>query len=156
MTEATATVNDTQLEASIEIDAPPATLWAMITDVRRMASWSPQVVKTVVLGGPLRRGTRFFNLNQQGWKHWPTNAQVVRFAPHRDFAFKVLENRTVWSFELEPTETGTRVTQRRETPEGVSMLSRALTKAVLGGQEPFCAELLDGMKTTLERLKAEA
>ena len=152
----TTSVNGSELEASTVIAATPATIWAMVTDVRRMASWSPQVVRTVVLGGPLRRGTRFVNLNRQGWKHWPTNAQVVRFTPHSDFAFKILENGTVWSFRLEPAEGGTRVTERRETPTGISLLSRGLTKAVLGGQEAFVEELLAGMTQTLERLKAEA
>ncbi|WP_028659965.1 SRPBCC family protein [Nocardioides insulae] len=144
------------LEASIEIEAPQDAVWAMITDVTRMSSWSPQVVRTVVFGGPLRRGTRFLNLNRQGWKHWPTNARVVRFTPHRDFAFRIAENHSIWSFELTPTETGTRVTQRRETPEGTSLVSRTLVRIALGGQEPFSAEMLAGMRETLGRLKVEA
>lgn len=152
----TATAHGTELEASIDIAAPPATVWALVTDVTKMAAWSPQVVKTFVLGGPIRRGTRFVNINHQGWKHWPTTAKVVRFTPHQDFAFTVLENNTVWSFELQPIEGGTRLIQRRETPRGISALSKVLTKVALGGQEPFVAELLTGMEKTLARVKADA
>lgn len=154
----TTTESQPDLTATTTIAAAPAQVWALVTDVARMSSWSPQVVKTVVLGGPVRLGTRFINLNHQGWKHWPTNAKVVRFEPHRDFAFRISENHTIWSFQLEPTAdgTGTLVTHRRETPDGISALSRGLTAAVLGGQESFTAELRAGMQQTLERLKAEA
>lgn len=156
MTNAAASATGTELKATITIDASPAQVWARVADVKRMSEWSDQVVKSFVLGGPVRLGTRFFNINHQGWKHWPTNAKVIRFTPHSDFAFTVLENNTVWSFQLEPTgDGGTFVTHRRETPRGISALSRALTKVAFGGQEPFTAELLDGMSTTLERLKAD-
>ena len=144
----------TDLEATTTINAAPAQVWAAITDLPRMASWSPQVVKTIVLG-QVKEGARFFNINHQGWKHWPTNAKVVRFAPHSDFAFRVAENSTVWSFQLDETAEGTVVTHRRETPTGVSALSRSLTKVAFGGQENFTDELRTGMATTLTNLKTD-
>lgn len=144
-----------ELTATIDIAAPPAQVWALVTDVRRMSSWSPQVARTIVLGGPLRLGTRFVNINHDGWKHWPTTAKVVRFAPHTDFAFRINENRTVWSYGLEPVEGGTRVTERRETPDGTSPLSDFLVRTVFGGQEAFLPGLVAGMNRTLERMKAE-
>jgi len=152
---ATATTSD-ELTATTTIAATPVQVWALVTDVRRMSDWSPQVVRTVVLGGPVRLGTRFVNLNQQTWKRWPTTAKVVRFTPHRDFAFRIVENHSVWSYQLEPAEGGTRVTHRRELPDGISVLSRGLTAVGLGGQATFCAELLAGMHQTLERIKADA
>ena len=74
----------------------------------------------------------------------------------REFAFRVRDNRTIWSFQLEPTDTGTRVTQRRETPDGISDISLRLTKVALGGQDTFTGELRDGMRQTLERMKVDA
>jgi len=145
-----------ELAATTTIAATPAQVWALVTDLPRMAAWSPQVVKTIVFGAPVRLGTRFLNLNHQGWKHWPTNAKVVRFTPHEDFAFRITENNTIWSFQLEAVPEGTKVTHRRETPDGISALSRGLTKAVLGGQGPFTQELQDGMRETLAKLKADA
>lgn len=146
-----------QLETSVEIAAPPVKVWSLVTDVARMASWSPQVARTVVLGRPLRKGTRFFNVNRRGFAFWPTSAQVVRFQPHREFAFRVVENWTIWSFSLEETASGgTLLVQRRETPRGISPVSRALVKVAFGGQETFGAELLEGMEHTLARVKAEA
>ena len=155
-TTAAASATGSELKATITVAVPPAQVWALVTDVRRMGEWSPQVVRTLVLGGPVRRGTRFLNLNHQGWKHWPTSAKVVRFTPHSDFAFRITENRTVWSFQLEPTAdgAGTLVTHRRETPDGISPVSNLLVGRFLGGQDTFVPELLEGMSQTLDRVKA--
>ncbi|MBS44521.1 MAG: polyketide cyclase [Nocardioides sp.] len=146
-----------QLERSIEIDATPEEVWALVTDLPRMASWSPQVVRTTIAADEIGEGVRFTNLNRQ-WKvlHWPTKGKVVRFEPYRDFAFRIAENRTIWSFELTPTATGTKVVQRREVPDGISVLSIALTTVVLGGVGRFTDRLERGMDETLARIKADA
>lgn len=145
------------LEETIEVSAPPAKVWSLVSDVKRMATWSPQVVKTFVRGGPVQLGTRTINLNHRGALVWPTQAKVVVFEPHREFALRILENRSVWSFSLEPTESGgTRITQRRTAPEGISKVSLAMTRAALGGQDVFTKELRAGMRETLARIKAEA
>lgn len=145
------------LEESIEIDAPPAQVWALVTDIPRMARWSPQVVRSKVKGGEVKPGARFLNLNRDRVLLWPTNGKVVRFEPHTDFAFRIRENKSIWSFHLEPTPSGgTRLTQRRETPDGISAASVKLTKLALGGQERFTQTLREGMRQTLERIKAEA
>ena len=144
-----------QLEETIEIAATPAQVWALVTDLPRMASWSPQVVKTFVRK-PVQLGTRFRNVNRRGLLVWPTSAKVVRFEPHREFAFRVKDNYTVWSFTLEPTATGTRVVQRREVPDGISDISVRLTRLAFGGQESFGGELAAGMRQTLQRIKADA
>jgi uncharacterized protein YndB with AHSA1/START domain len=150
------------LEDSIEIDAPAEKVWSLVTDIPAMAKWSPQVVKSTVKGGVVKQGAVFSSLNKQGLKRWPTGGKVVRFQPPSastpgDFAFRIRENRTIWSFELAPTaDGGTRLTERRETPDGISGLSMMLTKVVLGGQKPFTDELRRGIRQTLERIKAEA
>lgn len=145
-----------QLEATAEIAAPPHLVWQLIADPRNMTRWSPQVVKTFLRGGVPKQGAGFLNINRRGPLFWPTQAKIVRMEEDREFAFRVKENYTVWSFELEPTPTGTRVTQRREAPQGISKLSTTLTKRVLGGTETFTAELEAGMAQTLAAIKAEA
>lgn len=146
-----------ELESTIDIDAPPAQVWSLVSDVQRMAKWSPQVVRCSIKGDGVQQGTKFTNLNRQGLLVWPTNGKVVRFEPHRDFAFRIKENRSVWSFELEPLPGGgTRITQRRELPDGISNLSLRMTKVALGGVDNFNERLRNGMRQTLERIKAEA
>ena len=144
------------LEESIDVAASPAKVWSLVTDLPRMSQWSPQVLRTVVRGGPVQLGSRALNINHRGPVVWPTRTKVVVFEPHREFAFRVKENKTIWSFTLEPTETGTRVTQRRSAPNGISDISLKLTRIALGGQEKFTSELRAGMRQTLERVKAES
>ena len=145
------------IESSVEIAAPPSRVWPFVTDLVGMSERSPQVVRTHVRGGgPIGLGSRTVNLNRRGLLFWPTQAKVVRFEPEQEFAFRIKENWTVWSFTLTPTDTGTRLVQRRETPDGVSGLSTGLTKVALGGQQVFTAELREGMAATLASIKADA
>lgn len=144
------------IEESVETSASPVQAWALVSDLGRMSQWSPQVVRTRVHSRPVALGTRMTNLNRRGPLFWPTNAKVVRFDPHREIAFKVLENGTTWSYTLVPTATdGTRITARREAPHGVSAVSRLLTRTALGGVAQFQDELREGMRQTLRRIKAE-
>lgn len=145
------------IEESIEIAAPPAAVWALITDMPRMASWSPQVVKTIVRGGPVGLGTRTINVNRNGVLFWPTRAKVIRFEPHTEFAFRVKDNGSIWSFSLAPSGDGTLLTERREvTEQGLTQVSLMLTRHVLGGQSKFSSMLRAGIRQTLERIKADA
>jgi len=143
------------LHESLDVAAPPQRVWELVTDLPRMAAWSPQVVHTFARR-PVGLGSRALNVNRSGWKVWPTRSRVVRFEPHRDFAFRILDNGVVWSYALEPTEAGTRVTHQRETPDGITPLSLRLQDAVLGGVDRFTGELREGMRRTLRGIKAEA
>ncbi len=144
------------LEASTEIAAPPAAVWALVSDLRHMPRWSPQCAKTFLRGGEMKVGAKMINLNRRGLLVWPTQGQVVDLVPEQRVAFRIRENWTVWSFELEPTATGTRLTQRREAPRGISDLSVKLTDRVLGGVDDFTVELQQGMQQTLAKIKADA
>ena len=68
----------------------------------------------------------------------------------------IKDNKTIWSFTLEPTTAGTRVVQRRETPDGTSRISDGLIRRLMGGQQAFLGELRDGMRQTLHGIKVEA
>jgi uncharacterized protein YndB with AHSA1/START domain len=147
-------LNVAPIEATIEIDAPPAKVWSLVSDLRNMARWSPQVLKTF-MKAPIAEGSTMLNINRRGFLVWPTQAKVVRFSPQEEIAFRVKENYTVWSYRLEPTASGTRVTARREAPQGISDLSVKLTKRALGGVDAFTVELQEGMHRTLQKIKAD-
>ena len=122
-----------------------------------MSSWSPQVWKTIIRDDDrVQLGTRTLNINRDGFLVWPTRSKVIRFDPHTHFAFRIKDNRTIWSFTLEPTGSGTRIIQRRETPDGVASNSQRLTKWFMGGTSKFQGGLREGMRQTLQRIKAEA
>jgi uncharacterized protein YndB with AHSA1/START domain len=145
------------LEESITIDAAPERVWSLVSDLGRMSRWSPQVVRTIVWGRPIRLGTKMINVNRRGPLVWPTQTRVVRFEPREQIAFRVKDNFTIWSFTLASDGAGgTVLTQRREAPDGISPMSRTLTDAVLGGVASFQTELGVGMRETLAKIKVDA
>jgi uncharacterized protein YndB with AHSA1/START domain len=142
----------------VDIHAPVDRVWDLVSDVCRMPEWSPSVVSTRLRDGfeRVELGTQFTNRNTHGELTWTTHAEVVRFEPGRALAFRVDENWATWSFTLTPTASGTLLTQRRETPEGISELSRELTDGFMGGQDAYSETLLAGMRETLDRIRAAA
>jgi len=155
VTEASVSARGTELCATIEVDAAPEDIWPYVTDVAALSRRSPQVLRTVVVPAPVRLGSWMFNVNHSGWRVWPTTARVVRYEPFEDFAFRMNENFTIWSYRLERTATGTRIVHRRETPQGISAPVRAAIPLVFGGAAAFTAELLECMAQSLEALKDE-
>jgi uncharacterized protein YndB with AHSA1/START domain len=147
--------NVAPIEATVEIDAPVKEVWTLVSDLRNMRRWSPQNARTFLRGdGGI--GTRMININRRGFLVWPTQSEVVRFAPEKEIAFRVKENFTVWSYELEDLGEGrTRLTARREAPHGISDLSVGLTKVAFGGVDRFTSELQRGMAETLQKIKAD-
>ncbi len=143
------------LRAEIEINAPVSKVWSLVSDVSRMPQWSPQCRMMKALG-PVRPGTRTLNMNRRGMLFWPTTSVITEVVPERKFAFRIPINTSVWSYELEPTATGTRLIETRHAENGVTAVSTAVTKAALGGVDTFEAELLEGMNQSLARIKAAA
>lgn len=143
------------ISATVDIDAPPSAVWAVVSDLRNMPRWSPQTAKSI-LRGENGKDARFVNINRLGLLVWPTRSKVIRFEPEQEIAWRVKDNYTIWSLRLEPTpDGGTRVTQTREAPEGISDISVRLTKAVFGGVPKFTETLQQDMGSTLEKIKAE-
>ena len=143
------------LQAEIDIEAPVARVWTLVSDLSRMPQWSPQcrMMKAI---GPLRQGVRTINLNRRKRLFWPTTCTVTEVIPEKKLAFRVNLNGTVWSYELEPTPTGTKLTESRHAENGVSAFSNMSVNALMGGVPSFERELVDGMNQSLSRIKAAA
>ena len=141
------------LEASIDIDATPDKVWAVVSDLGRMSEWSPQCLRMQVLGS-LREGALTINLNKDGWKVWPSTSTVVRLEKDKAVAFRMNENRTTWTYELTPTATGTTLTESRvESAGGIPKpIALAIDKA-LGGTANFEHNLVAGMHQGLAKIK---
>jgi uncharacterized protein YndB with AHSA1/START domain len=147
------------LEERIEIDAPASVVWELIRDVRRLAEWSPQVESTRLADGrtEVEAGVAFTNHNRHGELAWTTHGTVVGFVPEREIAFRIEENWVVWSFRIEETDhESVLLTQRRETPNGISDYSLDLTEKYMGGQAAFTETMRAGMRETLEGIRAAA
>jgi uncharacterized protein YndB with AHSA1/START domain len=141
------------ISASVELAAPPETVWELVSDVSRMSDWSPECRKIVVLGSPKQGvGTKFIGLNRRGWAVWPTTSKVVRFEPGKAVAWRTRESGATWSYEIAPTASGTSLTGRRELPSYT--IGTKLMAPIIGGAGGHDQELADGIRTTLQRIKA--
>jgi uncharacterized protein YndB with AHSA1/START domain len=144
------------LEATVDISASPEQVWRILSDLKRMPEFSPTTKRMIPLGRP-GAGTWTININRVEGKYtYPSTSRIMTFEPNRAFAFRMNENRTVWSYTLEPIETGTRLIERRDIPNGVRGVVRMLVDNFLGGEEQFEADLVTGMHETLKRIKATA
>jgi uncharacterized protein YndB with AHSA1/START domain len=143
------------LQAEIDIEAPVAEVWGLVSDLSRMPQWSPQCRVMKVLG-PVREGARTLNLNRRGRMFWPTTCTITEVDPQRKITFKVAANGTEWSYELEPIEGGTRVVESRRAPNGVKKMSSAVVNVAFGGVPSFEQELVEGMNQSLSRIKTAA
>lgn len=142
---------------SVSIDAPPRTVWALVTDLGRMGEWSPEVTSCRWLG---RRtvpevGATFVGFNKRGWARWATTNAVEQLDPDRSFVFRVRETGVRWGYLVEPDGDGTRLTETRDLGQARGRLIRALGVFV-GGADAHADELREGMRLTLERIKAAA
>jgi len=143
---------DRPLQASVNVAAPPGRVWSVVSDLRRTGEWSPECAR--ILGrGQLRQRAWFVGLNHRKRVRWATVSRIVSFVPDREISWKVVTNGSVWTYRLEPTETGTRVVETRETPHGVGAVASAFTRVLLGGQRAHDDELEAGMAAGLGRIK---
>ncbi|WP_102145827.1 SRPBCC family protein [Mycobacterium hubeiense] len=143
------------LQAQVDINAPVSKVWGLISDLDNMPQWSPQCRRMKALG-PLQPGTKTINLNRRKFLFWPTTCTITEVIPEKKLAFEVNQNGTIWSYELEPTDAGTRVTESRHAENGVKAVSNMTVNALFGGVPSFEAELVEGMNQSLARIKAAA
>ena len=143
------------LQAEIDINAPVSKVWELVADLKKMPQWSPQcrLMKPI---GTLRAGARTINFNRRGPLFWPTTSRITEFVPEKKLGFRVNENNTVWTYELEPTEAGTRLIETRHAENGTSAVSNFLVGKFMGGVPSFEQELIEGMNASLQRIKAAA
>jgi hypothetical protein len=152
----------TRGEATIHVDAPPGQLYDLITDVTRMGEWSPETVRCRWLDGVTgpEVGARFKGTNRRGVVRWSTTPRVVAAEQGREFAFVVGllfggRDTTRWSYRFEPAvDGGTVVTESFEMLQDLPWL--VATGERLMGIRDRKTDLEDGMRRTLERIKAVA
>ncbi|MBC2641295.1 MULTISPECIES: SRPBCC family protein [unclassified Rhodococcus (in: high G+C Gram-positive bacteria)] len=139
--------------ASIVIDVPPAAVWDVVTDVEGMGRFSPENTGARWRSGtPATVGARFVGANRHGPVRWKTHCTVVDVIPEQKFSFEADEPKARWTYHLEPSGTGTRVTETREIYATPVWWVRLVQKSkVLGSNRDQLMQ--NGMRQTLERMK---
>ena len=144
-----------ELRAETVIAAPPARVWAALTDLGRMPEWSPELLRMVPLKpGGLKVGQQYLGVNRRKAVIWPTRSVVAVLDPERSLAWDTRSSGARWIYELSPAGAGTRVVHRRPVPRRLTLLSRVFAPLALGGSDGHADELEHGMTQTLARLKA--
>ncbi len=140
------------ISASVDIAADPERVWAVVSDVTRMPEWSPELRRLYPIGGRrVRVGLTMVGINRRGPVAWPTTSKVVRLEPQRAVAWRTRESGATWTYELQPTGSGTRLTGRRDLP--AFTLGTRLMAPIIGGAGGHDQELATGIRSTLERIK---
>jgi hypothetical protein len=75
-----------------------------------MAEWSPACRRIVVMGRQRSGvGAKFLGINRRGPVVFPTTSTIVRFEPSRAVAWQTRESGACWTYLLEATGSGTRL-----------------------------------------------
>ncbi len=147
----------TTVRFSIDIAAPPARVWALVSDLPGMGRFSPENTGGVWQrgGGPVA-GAVFRGTNAQGRRRWSTTCTVVRAAPGTAFAFEVHAVGlpvAQWSYELTPTASGCTVTETWEDRRGWLLTHLGALTTGVQDRSAFTSKSIDH---TLAAVKAAA
>jgi hypothetical protein len=139
---------------SIDISATPDVVWSLITDVTRMADWSPECIRAEWVDGASapKVGDEFHGYNRLGTVEWDMRCVITECEPVRRFAFSVppeSPHATLWRFELAPTDSGTRLTESFDAP----IIN---VEGSVGNYPERCEMLIEGARTTLQNIKTTA
>jgi uncharacterized protein YndB with AHSA1/START domain len=145
-----------RIEITRDIAASPEAVYAAISDVTRMGEWSEECHSCQWhegVDGPAV-GATFDGHNRNGEHEWTTQGKVIEAEPGRAFAFECSMmdfHFSTWGYRIEPTDTGSRVTEWSEDlrPESVLEFSKQMS-----GVEDRGARNRQTMSGTLERLAA--
>jgi Polyketide cyclase / dehydrase and lipid transport len=143
----------TGAEAHVHVDAPPAIVYRVVTDVTRMGEWSPETVKCAWLDGAVEPavGARFKGTNKRGIARWTTKPTVVVADPGREFAFEV-DTDVRWTYRFDTDGAGTRLTESFEMLRNLRRQYAFAERWVMRIKDRR-ADLERGMTVTLERIK---
>jgi hypothetical protein len=142
---------------TVTMQAPPAAVWALVTDVTRIGEFSPETLEGRWIGGASGPavGAKFqghVKRNGRGPMYW-TTCRVVECEPERVFAFVVevpgMSGANTWRYELRTVDGGTAVTESFRLSN--SLFLKAYW-ALFGAMRSKTN--VRGMRQTLERIKA--
>ena len=142
---------------SREIAASPNEVWDLITNLPNMGRWSPENDGGKWVKGSTgpELGAKFSGENSWEGKSWKAPVTITEFDAPRRFVFEMrfpFMGGSDWSFDLEPTSEGCKVTQT-----WVDRRRKALV--VIGGKVSGVPDRAShtrmSMETTLEKLAGE-
>jgi uncharacterized protein YndB with AHSA1/START domain len=145
---------------SIVINRPPEEVYALISDVTNMGSWSPVCKEcTWDEGAGPRVGATFTGRNEVPERTWETQCEVVAADPGKEFAWAVAEppTRARWGYTFEAVDGGTEVTESWELPpEGSALFEMRFPDDAPAQIAARAAAAEKGIPVTLAAIKESA
>ena len=150
------TVHGMHREASIEINASPEAVYDLVADLPRMGQWSPENIGGEWQeGGSGKAGDRYIGHNRAGERAWSVPVLVTVAERGRCFEFVTRPDEgpyVRWTYRLEPSGAGTRVTEVWDVEQLPPALQSA-TQTQLDERSRYTDAML---ATTLAAIKAAA
>lgn len=114
--------NEFEHSESIDVNASPADLYNLVTDVTRTGEWSPECKQAYFSqGNGPQVGSIIHGRNERDGDSWDTESEVVVATPNQEFAWSVADGVAHWGYTLTPTDHGTTTLTEywRLTPAGI-------------------------------------
>ncbi|MGH9000544.1 MAG: SRPBCC family protein [Acidimicrobiia bacterium] len=150
-----------EIDLSVDIDAAPDKVWAMVSDLDRMGEWSPEctgVKWKSALTGP-QVGAKFKGRNRSGKRSWSTDGKIVVADPEREVAwdisflgFPVAR----WGYRIEPRGEGTSTVTEYWRERRNALLRWSVPGTVVTGVKDRVGANEASIRATLDQLKGAA
>ena len=143
---------ETAGDTTIDIEASPESVYAILTDLSRINELSPECYKAEWEGDATAAvvGAKFRGYNDNGGNKWAAGCVVVGADPGKEWSFEVPGDdgrSTVWRYQIEATPNGCRVTESFDSPVLDGEFFQKINRHKL---------LLDNIAQSLANLKAVA
>jgi len=151
------------VEVRVWIDAPPARVWELVSDIELMPAMSSELQSVAWLDGAPATGARFTGHSKhEALGEWETISHVVEFEPERVFGWAVEDPANpsaLWRFRLEPKDGGTELSEWVQLGPGRSGLSFAIDQMPDKEQKIVFVRMREferNITVTLEQIKTLA
>lgn len=143
-------------EVRLRIDATPAMVYDLVSDVPRTPEWSPEVISCRWLDGATSAvpGARFSARNKKSWFAWSNRPVVVTAERAQEFAITRTEHGggTIrWYYRFEPDAGGTSTVLGYQVLKPVPRRLHVMLRVLLGVRD-LRADLHQNMTTSLGRI----
>jgi len=153
------------VEVRIWVDAPPARVWELVSDIGLMPSMSSELQSVAWLDGANgpTAGARFTGRSKhEALGEWETTSYIVEFEPERVFGWAVgdpADPSALWRFRLEPKDGGTELSEWMQLGPARSGLSFAIDRMPDKEQKIVFVRMREferNITATLDQIKARA